>query len=73
MQGLRFVGAGVAIGLAAAVATSRLVESVLFEVAPRDPLVLTAVPLTLVAVAVIACLVPGRRAARLDPAMVLRE
>ena len=73
MQGLRFVGAGVAIGLAAAVATSRLVESVLFEVAPRDPLVLTAVPLTLVAVAVIACLVPGRRAAKLDPAMVLRE
>jgi len=49
------------------------VGSVLFEVAPRDPLVLTAVPLTLVAVAVIACLVPGRRAAKLDPAIVLRE
>ena len=73
MQGLRFVGAGVFVGLGVAMATSRLVESVLFEVAPRDPWVLTAVPLTLVAVAVIACLVPGRRAAKLDPAMVLRE
>ena len=73
VQGLRFVGAGVFVGLGVAMATSRLVESVLFEVAPRDPWVLTAVPLTLVAVAVIACLVPGRRAAKLDPAMVLRE
>ena len=73
MQGLRFVGAGVVVGLGVAMATSRLVGSVLFEVAPRDPWVLTAVPLTLVAVAVIACLVPGRRAAKLDPAMVLRE
>ncbi|HEX5214625.1 MAG TPA: FtsX-like permease family protein, partial [Vicinamibacterales bacterium] len=73
MQGLRFVGGGVVVGLVTAIAASRLVESVLFEVAPRDPWVLTVVPLTLMAVAVVACLVPGRRAARLDPATVLRE
>ena len=72
-DGLILGGGGVALGLVAAVPATRLVAGMLFGVRPADPLTLTAVPALLVAIAVLACLTPARRASGLDPARVLRE
>jgi ABC-type antimicrobial peptide transport system permease subunit len=72
-RGLRLVGAGVVVGVGTALLASRFLTTILFDVGARDPRVLSAVPAALVLVAVIACWVPGRRAARLDPAIVLRD
>lgn len=66
------VGAGLLLGLAGALATARLFASLLFEVAPADPLALLAALLVLGAVALLATLVPARRAALVDPAIALR-
>jgi putative ABC transport system permease protein len=63
---------GVAIGLGAALAATQLVKSLLFEVTPRDPVTLMAAPALLVAVAVLASLVPAIRATRVDPMIALR-
>jgi putative ABC transport system permease protein len=71
-QGSIVAGAGVAIGLAAALAGSRLIESLLYDVGPRDPGVFFATTLTLLAVALLACWLPARRAARLSPIEALR-
>ena len=73
LQGLRLVGAGVALGIALAFMTGRLLTSVLFGVSPTDLTTIVGVPMALMAVAAIACLAPGRRAANLDPAEILRE
>jgi predicted permease len=64
--------AGVAIGLAIALATGRLVASQLYGISPRDPLVIGLSAGTLVAVTIVACLVPARRATRVDPMIALR-
>jgi predicted permease len=64
--------AGVVIGLAVALAGSRLIESLLYDVGPRDPGVFLATTLTLLAVALIACWLPARRAAHLSPIEALR-
>jgi len=72
-QGVRLVGAGIAVGIGAALLASRLMSNVLFGVSPTDPRALVGVPLALLAVAVVACLIPAQRAAGLDPAEVLRE
>src|SRR5690606_5115465 len=72
-QGMRLVGAGVALGLAMAVVGSRYVESLLFGVRPLDPLVLTGVTAFLVAASALACWLPARRASRVDPMAALRE
>ncbi|MGH7635491.1 MAG: FtsX-like permease family protein, partial [Gemmatimonadaceae bacterium] len=71
-EGLGAAGLGLALGLAAAAALTRLMQSVLFGVAPLDPLSFGAAPLVLALVALLACLVPARRAASIDPAEVLR-
>jgi ABC-type antimicrobial peptide transport system permease subunit len=55
-----------------ALAAVRLVKSLLFGVTPHDPLTLVAAPLSLVAIAIIACALPARRAARVDPIVALR-
>ena len=73
LQGLRLVVLGVAIGLGVAFLSGRFLTSVVFGVNPADPRMMIAVAITLVAIAAVACLVPGRRAASLDPAMILRE
>jgi ABC-type antimicrobial peptide transport system permease subunit len=73
LRGLRLVAAGVALGIGTAFYTAELIRSQLFGITPTDPLTLAAVPVALCAVAAIACLVPARRAARLDPATILRE
>jgi ABC-type antimicrobial peptide transport system permease subunit len=63
---------GVAIGLGAALAGSRLVASLLYDVSPRDPAVFAATTFILLAIALVACWLPARRAARVDPLAALR-
>ncbi|HET7631598.1 MAG TPA: ABC transporter permease, partial [Gemmatimonadaceae bacterium] len=63
---------GIAIGVVAALAMGRLVASLLYGVTPHDPLVLSATAGVLIVVAIVACLVPARRAARVDPMETLR-
>lgn len=72
-EGMVLIGAGVAIGLAGALALTRTIASLLFQVSPTDPIVFTGVPLVLVVVALIACFVPARRASRVDPITALRH
>jgi len=64
--------AGAAIGFAAALAGGRLVESLLYQVSPRDPAVLAITTVLLIVVALSACWLPARRAARLSPLEALR-
>jgi putative ABC transport system permease protein len=71
-QGLAITGLGIVIGLAAALVATRSMEGLLYGVDPRDPVTFAAVPVLLVFVALLACYVPARRAARADPMSVLR-
>jgi putative ABC transport system permease protein len=71
-QALWIVAAGVAIGLAAAVAGVRLLSAFLYGVSAHDAPTFVAVPIVVGAVAAVACLVPARRAARVDPLTALR-
>jgi predicted permease len=72
-RGLRLTLAGIAIGLAGALALGRVVESLLFGVSPGDPLALAAVAAALLAVATLAAWIPARRATRVDPVVALRH
>ena len=65
--------AGVVIGLAGAFALTRLMASLLFGVSPTDPAVFAAIPIVLIAIVVLASLVPSFRATRLDPIRALRH
>ena len=71
-QGAGLVAAGIVLGVLASAASSRLLESFLFGVAADDRLTFVAAPLVLAGVAVVACWLPGRRAARLNPMDALR-
>jgi len=71
-QGGSVALAGVAIGLAGALAASRVMASLLYGVTPRDPVVFAATTITLMAIALVACWLPARRAARLNPLEALR-
>jgi len=71
-QGMAMTGLGIAIGLAGAVVASGVLITLLFGVSRLDPITYLAVTTMLAAVAVIACLVPAWRAARVDPAITLR-
>ncbi len=72
-QGGRVVIAGAAVGLAAAAAGGRVIESVLYGVSPRDPRVFIATTVLLLGVALLACWIPARRASRLSPVEALRQ
>jgi len=70
-QGLRVLGLGLVIGLAGSLLLVRLIQALLYGVQPTDPVVLTAVVLTLAACGIGACLLPARRATRIDPVVAL--
>jgi ABC-type antimicrobial peptide transport system permease subunit len=71
--GLRLVAVGLGIGLLASFAGTRVMSSFLLDVSPTDPLVFGGISLGLAAIAVVACAVPARRAAKVDPLVALRS
>src|SRR6185295_10202070 len=72
-QGMKLTLAGVAIGLGASLVMTRLMGSLLFNMSPTDPVTLSAVALILALVALVACSLPARRAARVDPMIALKH
>jgi putative ABC transport system permease protein len=71
-DGLRMVVVGLAIGLATALALSRLLQALLFQISAYDPVTYIVVPMLLSLVALIAILIPARAGTRVDPAVTLR-
>jgi ABC-type antimicrobial peptide transport system permease subunit len=72
-RGLLLVGVGLLAGVSAAIAASRLVRGMLFEVTPYDSATYGVVLLALAALSLLAVYVPARRATRIDPMLVLRQ
>jgi ABC-type antimicrobial peptide transport system permease subunit len=71
-QGIKLVLIGVAIGLVGALGLTRFLSDMLYGVKPGDPLTLVAVSVILMAVALLACYIPARQAAKVDPMVALR-
>jgi len=71
-QGLRTILIGIAIGFAGSLAITRTLQSLLFGVTATDPVTFVAVILLLVTTALLACYIPARRAAKVDPMVALR-
>ncbi len=71
-QGMKMTVIGLALGLVGAFLMSRVLIGMLYGVSPTDPLTFTGVSLVLLAVALLACLIPARRATRVDPIVALR-
>jgi putative ABC transport system permease protein len=72
-QGMRMALIGIALGLAGAIALTRVLASLLLGVGATDPLTFVGVPLLLAVIALLACWIPARRAAKVDPMVVLRH
>ena len=71
-QGAQLIIFGLALGLAASFALTRVLGGMLFGVAPTDPLTFIAVSFLLGSVALLACYIPARRATKVDPLVALR-
>jgi putative ABC transport system permease protein len=71
-NGLALAGAGILIGLSAAAGLTRLMKSLLFGISALDPVIYVAMPVVLVAAALLASYLPARRASRIDPSEALR-
>jgi ABC-type antimicrobial peptide transport system permease subunit len=71
-QGLVQLGVGMGVGLALALVVSRVMSVILFDVQPRDPVVFGGVAGVLTIAGLLACLIPARRAVRVDPLVALR-
>lgn len=71
-QAARYLGVGLVLGLAAAWWASKALESILFGVQPGDPVIYAIVAAVMMGVGVAAALIPARRAARVDPKVVLQ-
>jgi len=67
------VVAGLAVGLAGAIAVGRTLRGLLYGIAPTDPLALGVVVVVLLVASALACFIPARRAATLDPLVALRH
>jgi putative ABC transport system permease protein len=72
VRGLRLTAAGIVIGAVAAIILTRLMANLLYKVSPRDPIAFGAALIILIAVALVACFLPARRATRIDPVRALR-
>ena len=71
-NGMRLVMVGIIFGLGGAAVLTRVMTSLLFEVTPFDPVTLVSVPIMLSTVALLACWIPARNAAKLNPMEALR-
>jgi ABC-type antimicrobial peptide transport system permease subunit len=71
-HGLRLILIGLVFGVAGALALTRFLSSMLYGVKPTDPLTFAAVAIILIAVALLACYIPARRASKVDPMVALR-
>jgi ABC-type antimicrobial peptide transport system permease subunit len=71
-RGMGMVALGIVIGLEASFVLTRLMQSLLFEVSAIDPLIYSTIALLLAAVALAACVIPARRAMKVDPMTALR-
>jgi len=72
-HGLRLASAGLLVGLVASLALTRAMQTLLYEVRPADPITFLSVSFLLTGVAALACWLPARRAARVDPMIALRS
>jgi len=72
-MGARLVAVGLAVGLVASAGATRLLRTMVFGVRPTDPIAYVAVLLVLAAITFLACYLPARRAAGVDPMVALRQ